>query len=263
MERLSSRFWTVDDEEFPWLDYNQYFHFPPEDTWDDDIVGAGGNLSPGLLLSAYAQGIFPWFNEGEEILWWSLDPRFILYPDQLRISRSMKKSLKSGRFRVTVDRDFRGVMTGCGRVPRKGQDGTWISNDMLDAYCTLYDLGFAHSVEVWEDNILVGGLYGISLGRAFFGESMFALKANASKTALIALTSYLQDKKFDFIDCQQHTDHLGSMGAVDVPRHQFLEELQTSLEAGTIRGPWNLQFPDFPRSSLWNSLTPLVQEVNG
>jgi len=253
----------VDDEAFPWLNCNQYFPFPPVETWDGDIVGAGGNLSPGMLLSAYAQGIFPWFNEGEEILWWSLDPRFILYFKNLRISKSMKKTLKSGQFRVTVDRDFKAVMTGCGQVPRKGQDGTWISKDMLQAYGTLHDLGFAHSVEVWENDILAGGLYGISLGHAFFGESMFARRTNASKMALIALTSYLQDRKFDFIDCQQHTDHLGSMGAIDVPRSRFLEELKFSLESATVRGNWNLQFPDFPESSLWNSLVPTAQGVSG
>jgi len=253
----------VDEEEFPWLEYDQYFPFPPEETWDDEIVGAGGNLSPGMLLSAYAQGIFPWFNEGEEILWWSLNPRFILYPGKLRVSRSMKKTLKSGRYRVTVDRDFRGVMSGCGEIFRKGQDGTWISKDMLEAYTSLHDLGFAHSVEVWEADALAGGLYGISLGRAFFGESMFARRPDASKTALIALTSYLTDRKFDFIDCQQHTDHLGSMGAVDVPRHQFLSELKDALGAGTIRGNWSRQFPDFPESELWNSLTSSLREAVG
>jgi leucyl/phenylalanyl-tRNA--protein transferase len=245
----------VSDEEFPWLEYNQYFPFQPIETSDDEIIGAGGNLSPGLLLSAYAQGIFPWFNEGEEILWWSLDPRFILYPSNLRISRSMKKVLKAGNFKLTIDRNFRDVMSGCGQIPRHDQDGTWISNDMINAYGRLHDLGFAHSVEVWEEDRLAGGLYGVSLGRAFFGESMFARSANASKTALIGLTSFLQEKGFTFIDCQQHTEHLGSMGAVDVPRDEFLKNLKNTLKDDTIRGNWNILFPDFPESLLWDSLT--------
>ncbi|WP_199563459.1 leucyl/phenylalanyl-tRNA--protein transferase [Oceanispirochaeta sp. M1] len=251
----------MSEEEFPWLEYDDYFHFPPPESWDDEVVGAGGNLSPGLLISAYAQGIFPWFNEGEEILWWSLDPRFILYPENLRVSKSMKKILKSGRFTVTVDRCFRDVMESCGKAPRREQDGSWISNDMIDAYLRLHDLGFAHSVEVWENDELAGGLYGVSLGRAFFGESMFAAVPNSSKTALIALTSFLQDKKFAFIDCQQHTDHLGSLGAADVPRSRFITELKDVLLTPTVRGSWSVLFPDFPESELWNSLTPPVLEV--
>jgi leucyl/phenylalanyl-tRNA--protein transferase len=253
----------VRDEEFPWLEYDQYFPFPPEETWEDDIVGVGGNLSPGLLISAYSQGVFPWFNEGEDILWWSLDPRFVLYPENLRISRSMKKVLKSGKFRVTLDCAFKDVMTGCGKVPRKDQDGTWISGDMLKAYSTLHELGFAHSVEVWEDESLVGGLYGVSLGRAFFGESMFAIKANASKTGFIALSSFLEEKGFSFIDCQQHTEHLGSLGACDVPRSRFLKELRMALKEGTIRGNWSVLFPGFPVSTQWNRLTRQNQEVQG
>ncbi len=242
------------DEDFPRLEYDQFFPFPHPDTWEDDVVAVGGNLSPGLLISAYAQGIFPWFNEGEDILWWSLDPRFILYPDALKISRSMRRHIRSGTFRLTVDRDFSGVMEGCSRIPRKGQDGTWISGEMIEAYTELHSLGFAHSVEVWEEDELIGGLYGLSLGNAFFGESMFARRSNASKTALIALSSYLRDRGFAFIDCQQHTDHLGSLGAADVPRSRFLGELKKALQIPTVRGNWGLCYPDFPSSSLWDAL---------
>ncbi|WP_246157056.1 leucyl/phenylalanyl-tRNA--protein transferase [Oceanispirochaeta crateris] len=251
------------DEDFPWLEYDQYFPFPPEETWEDEIVGVGGNLSPGLLLSAYVQGIFPWFNEGEEILWWSLDPRFVLYHENLKVSRSMRKVLKSGKFTLTLDRAFRDVMTGCGKVPRKGQDGTWISSEMLEAYCSLHELGFAHSVEVWEAGRLAGGLYGLSLGRVFFGESMFALSANASKTALIALSCFLQHKGFAFIDCQQHTEHLGSLGACDVPRSRFLKELKEALTEGTVRGNWSLLFPGFPESPVWTGFAGQSEEAPG
>lgn len=243
------------DEDFPRLEYDQYFPFPSPEKWEDDVVAVGGNLSPGLLISAYAQGIFPWFNEGEEILWWSLDPRFILYPDALKVSRSMRRHIRKGGFALTLDRDFTGVMEGCGRVPRKGQDGTWISAEMIEAYSELHDLGFAHSVEVRQGHELVGGLYGLSLGNAFFGESMFARSSNASKTALVALSSYLADRGFAFIDCQQHTDHLGTLGAADVPRDRFLMELEEALKTPTARGNWGLLYPDFPSSTLWDGLS--------
>ena len=246
------------DESFPRLEYNQFFPFPSPESWDDDVVAVGGNLSPGMLISAYAQGIFPWFNEGEDILWWSLDPRFILYPEALKVSRSMRRHIRSTAYRLTLDRDFPAVMEGCGKIPRKGQDGTWISTEMIDAYSELHSLGFAHSVEVWEQDELVGGLYGLSLGNAFFGESMFARRSNASKTALIALCSYLSDRGFAFIDCQQHTDHLGSLGAADVPRSRFLEELKGALKIPTTRGNWGICFPDFPSSLLWNELCGTV-----
>ncbi len=251
----------MSSEDFPWLEYDDFFRFPPPDTWDEELVGVGGNLSPGMLISAYAQGIFPWFNEGEEILWWSLDPRFVLYHDNLKVSKSMRKILKKGTFLLTVDRDFEAVMRGCSVVPREGQDGTWISEDMIAAYTGLHKLGFAHSVEVWEEDELAGGLYGLSLGSAFFGESMFARKSNASKAALIGLSSYLREKGFAFIDCQQHTPHLGSLGACDVSRDRFLRELKTSLQVPTQRGSWSVLFPDFPESELWNSLVPSPAEV--
>ncbi len=244
----------MSDDAFPWLEVQDFFPFPPPDSWDDDIVGVGGNLSPGMLISAYAQGIFPWFNEGEDILWWSLDPRFILYPGNLKISKSMKRLIRSGRFTLSVDRDFPAVISSCGTASRKGEDGTWISGDMKEAYTRLHDLGFAHSVEVREQGELAGGLYGISLGSCFFGESMFARRPNASKTALIALTLWLEEQGFPFIDCQQHTEHLGSMGAVDIDRAVFLKELKKALQVPTIRGNWSELFPGFPDSSRWQYL---------
>lgn len=243
-------------DDFPWLAVDDYFQFPAPDSWDEEIVAVGGNLSPGLLISAYAQGIFPWFNEGEDILWWSLDPRFVLYFENLKISKSMKKILKKSKYRVTLDHDFPSVMRSCAGAVRKGEEGTWISNDMLKAYTELHRLGFAHSVEVWEDDELVGGLYGLSLGAAFFGESMFASRPNCSKIALIALTSYLEDRNFDFIDCQQPTAHLASLGACEIDRSRFLDELKQSLLTPSCRGDWSILFPDFPSSPLWNELCP-------
>ena len=244
----------MSDPGFPWLEVHDFFPFPPPETWEDDIVGVGGNLSPGMLISAYTQGIFPWFNEGEDILWWSLDPRFILYPENLKVSKSMKKLIKSDHFTVSVDREFPSVMDGCAAISRKGEEGTWISDDMKDAYCRLHDLGFAHSVEVYSEEGLAGGLYGISLGNCFIGESMFSRESNASKTALIALTWYLQEKGFSFVDCQQHTPHLESMGAVDVSRDTFLQELKNSLRTPTYRGNWGDLFRDFPYSEKWKML---------
>ncbi len=252
---LRLRLCLVSDPGFPWLEVHDFFPFPPPETWEDDIVGVGGNLSPGMLISAYAQGIFPWFNEGEEILWWSLDPRFILYPENLKVSKSMIKVLKSGRFTLTLDREFPSVMDGCAGIQRKGEKGTWISGEMKEAYCRLHDLGFAHSVEVHEEGELVGGLYGISLGNCFIGESMFARVSNASKAALIGLTWFLQEKGFDFVDCQQHTPHLASLGAVDVPRDIFLKELRECLRTPTHRGHWSELFPGFPQSRKWAAIT--------
>ncbi|MDC7221690.1 MAG: leucyl/phenylalanyl-tRNA--protein transferase [Spirochaetales bacterium] len=231
----------MDRGDFPWLGAEDWVDFPDPSTADSDgLIGVGGNLSPGMLLSAYAQGIFPWFNEGEPILWWSLDPRFVLYPRNVRISRSMKKILKKREYTMTLDRDFPAVIGHCKSIRRKGQGGTWITDEMERAYLRLHEEGYAHSVEVWRDGELKGGLYGVSLGAAFFGESMFALEANCSKIALIYLSAVLHELGFDMIDCQQHTEHLGSMGAVDVPRKTFLKELSRSLsKQKTWKGNWS------------------------
>ena len=198
-----------------------------------------GNLSPGVLLSAYRQGIFPWYDDESPILWWSPDPRFILTPEDLHVPKSLRKDLRKNRFSVTVDQAFPDVIRECARVPRREQDGTWIVPEMEQAYKRLHNLGFAHSVEVWQDEELVGGLYGVSLGRAFFGESMFSLASNASKTAFVLFVLALREKGFGLMDCQVYTEHLSQFGAYEVSRSDFLQLLQEVLDAPTKRGSWS------------------------
>lgn len=193
---------------------------PPE-----GLLALGGDLSPERLLLAYQQGIFPWFNEDEPILWWSPDPRFVLFPSELKVSKSMRPYFNQGKFAVSFDTCFEAVMKSCGEVNRKGQDGTWITPEMLDAYTQLHRMGVAHSVEVWQDQDLVGGLYGIALGKVFFGESMFARVSNASKFGFISLVRQLSLRGFQLIDCQQQTRHLGSLGARPIARQEFLQIL--------------------------------------
>ncbi|MFK7904425.1 MAG: leucyl/phenylalanyl-tRNA--protein transferase, partial [Chitinophagales bacterium] len=173
---------------------------------------------------------------------WSPDPRCVLYPEDLKISKSMKQVFRKGIFRITADQDFRAVITACKEQPRHGQAGTWITSEMLEAYCKLHQMGFAHSVEVWNtDNELVGGLYGLSLGKCYFGESMFARQSNASKAGFITLVHNLQKWGIDLIDCQIHTDHLESLGAMDISRPYYLELLEELLTADTLRGKWDLE----------------------
>jgi leucyl/phenylalanyl-tRNA--protein transferase len=216
--------------------------FPPvEQTAESGLLAVGGDLSPERLLTAYSEGIFPWYGDGEPLLWWSPDPRFVLFTDELRISRSMRQFLKRGVLRITFDQAFREVVAAC-RRPRPGQDGTWITTEMREAYAVLHDLGFAHSVEVWREKELVGGLYGVSLGRAFFGESMFSVIPNASKTALITLVLCLKERGFDIIDCQVETAHLTSLGARPIPRREFCVRLKESLRHETLRGNWEEWF---------------------
>lgn len=231
------------DGDFPWLGEDTFYPFPHPETADSQgIVAVGGNLSPGMLLSAYSQGIFPWFSPGEPIIWWSLDPRFVLYPDRLHVSKSMKKFMKKKDLSVTMDHSFAEVIRACKQSPRRGQDGTWITEDMEEAYLELHRLGYAHSVEVWLKGELAGGLYGVSLGKAFFGESMFARVSNASKAALIQLNHFLARRGFHFIDCQQHTAHLESLGAIDVPRKDFIIDLDKALLPRTLKGNWSRIF---------------------
>jgi leucyl/phenylalanyl-tRNA---protein transferase len=212
--------------------------FPPvEHAIKGGLLAVGGNLSPKRLLAAYREGIFPWYSEGEPPLWWSPDPRFVLFPEEIRISRSMKQFLKKGFLRITFDHAFREVIVAC-RKPRPGQDGTWITKEMEEAYVTLHGLGYAHSVEVWQEETLAGGLYGVSLGHTFFGESMFSTRANASKAALITLVTRLREHHFDLIDCQVETPHLGSLGARLIPRREFSVLLKESLRHETFRGNW-------------------------
>ena len=211
----------------------------------DGPLARGGDLTPERLLDAYRHGIFPWFeNDRDPVLWWSPDPRAVLAPDQLRISKSLRKRLKSGRFRVTADRAFAEVVAGCA-APRAKQPGTWITPRMARGYRALFELGFAHSVETWRDDELVGGLYGVSLGRMFFGESMFSRQPDASKVALAHLTRQLVRWGFALIDCQITNDHLESLGAVFVERRDFLRLVQANNQAPTLRGPWRLDAVDW------------------
>jgi leucyl/phenylalanyl-tRNA--protein transferase len=218
--------------------------FPPVDLAEPEgILAVGGDLSVERLLLAYQSGIFPWYSEGEPILWWSPDPRCVLFPCRLKVSDSMKRIIKSGRFRVTFDREFRRVMGQCGTVRRKRQAGTWITGDMLAAYCRLHDAGYAHSVETWLGRDLVGGLYGVSLGSAFFGESMFSRVPNASKVALVELVWRLKSLDFTLIDCQLRTEHLVSLGAGEIPRAEYIDLVGQALERDTLQGIWSAWTP--------------------
>ncbi len=202
------------------------------------ILAIGGDLSPQRILLAYENGIFPWYNEDEPIIWWSPDPRFVLYPTELKVSKSMRKVLRDEQFSITYDTDFRAVITECRQAPRHGQDGTWIHSEIIEAYCQLHELGIAHSVEVWQNNKLVGGLYGIGLGRCFCGESMFAKVSNASKAGFVTFVKKLESHGFDMIDCQTHSKHLESLGAKNISRADFLEYLNKNKTRETIIGNW-------------------------
>ena len=200
--------------------------FPPLTMADDDgLLAVGGDLGTQRLLLAYHSGIFPWYNEDEPICWWSPDPRFVLYPNEIKVSSSMKTVLQNGTFRFTINRAFTQVIQNCKTISRTGQDGTWISPDIQKAYTNLHELGYAHSAETWLDGKLVGGIYGIRLGKIFFGESMFSLKPNASKFAFINYVKQLQKENVALIDCQLHTNHLESLGARMIPREIFAEML--------------------------------------
>jgi leucyl/phenylalanyl-tRNA--protein transferase len=214
----------------PWIDGNA--PFPPVTRAlksPNGLLCAGADLSPQRILDAYSRGIFPWFSEGDPVLWWSPDPRMVLFPDELRVSRSLRKTVQRATFETRVDTAFRSVMQACAE-PRDGQAGTWILPEMIAAYTALHELGFAHSVESWREGRLVGGLYGMAIGRAFFGESMFARETDASKVALVHLVSLLRERGFRVIDCQQNTGHLASLGAREIPRPAFSQLLRESIQ---------------------------------
>lgn len=214
--------------------------FPdPEMAESSGLLAVGGDLSPVRLLSAYTSGIFPWYSEGQPILWFSPDPRLVLYPPDFHPSRSLKKIVRSNKFDVKFDNDFEAVIKGCAGADRKFQKSTWITKDMTDAYIELHKSGYAHSVETYLDNRLVGGLYGVSLGGAFFGESMFYEISNASKVALYYLVKKCLYWDFDFIDSQVPTEHMKRMGATEISRERFISELETTLKKKTIRGQWD------------------------
>ena len=206
-------------------------------TSPNGLLAAGADLSPQRLLSAYTQGIFPWFGEDDPVLWWSPDPRMVLYTSELHVSRSLRKTIRSGRMRVTMDTGFAEIVAGCA-APRPGQDGTWITDEMRAAYVRLHELGHAHSVEAWADTELVGGLYGVAVGRVFFGESMFARMADASKIALVALVKQIERWGFPFVDCQMSTGHLASLGAREISRAAFLRHVRPLVRRPTLPAPW-------------------------
>ncbi|MDR1220577.1 MAG: leucyl/phenylalanyl-tRNA--protein transferase [Treponema sp.] len=227
------------DPDFPYLSEHERFSFPLPENSEGDIIAIGGNLSPGMLLSAYEQGIFPWYNEEDPILWQSPDPRFVIFPETLRVSESMKKVLKKKQFDVYFDKDFAGVIKNCASARRPGQDGTWITSDMIDAYITLHELGFAHSAESYAHGELAGGCYGVWLGGVFFGESMFAAVSNASKAAFLTLAQFLFERGAAFIDSQVHTNHVESLGGREISRADYLELLRATLaQSGAERGAW-------------------------
>lgn len=208
--------------------------FPHPSLADEDgLLAVLGDLSPERLLLAYSNGIFPWYSEDEPILWWSPDPRFVLYPQDIRISHSMKKLLKKGTYRVTFNNCFGDVISNCSNLRK--ESGTWITDEMIEAYCRLHELGFAHSVETWYDDRLVGGLYGVSIGKCFFGESMFSTMSNSSKVAIIALSKALLEKGFIMIDCQVYTEHLETLGSVLISRERFLKNVKKGISMDPLK----------------------------
>jgi len=217
---------------------NEKISFPPVDGAEDGIVAVGGDLSPERLLLAYRLGIFPWFNEEDPIIWHSPEERFVLLLDDLHVSKSMRRVLNSNTFQITYDADFAFVIQQCANVKRKDEDGTWITKEMIDAYLELHYLGFAHSIEVWQDDTIVGGVYGVSLGKCFFAESMFHTATNASKFAIIKLVELLKQKHFHFVDAQVYTEHVETLGAKEIPRAQFMQLLQDGLQHESWIGKW-------------------------
>ena len=221
-----------------WLDPEHVIFPDPAYATPDGLLAAGADLSEERLLLAYRSGIFPWYAPGDPILWWCPDPRCVLFPEDLKVAKSMRPYFNQRKYEVTYDQSFTAVMQACATQPRNGQMGTWISRDMVEGYTRLHELGYAHSVEVWKDNQLVGGLYGIAIGKVFFGESMFARASNASKFGFISLVRRLKAAGFTLIDCQQETRHLLSLGATTVPRSAFLQALADNDQNPDGAGKW-------------------------
>lgn len=218
--------------------------FPdPREAEEDGLLAVGGDLSVDRLLTAYASGIFPWFTRGTTPYWFSPDPRLVLQPAALHVPRSLARTLRQGAFRVTADQAFERVIRACASARRPGQRGTWISAAMLEGYLGLHQAGFAHSFEAWQGAALVGGLYGVSLGAAFFGESMFAERPDASKAAFVRGVELLASRGFGLVDCQVTTEHLVRFGAEEWPRERYLTALEAALQAPTWRGAWTLEPP--------------------
>ena len=216
---------------------------PPQYATREGLLAVGGDLSRERLLAAYRQGVFPWYAEGDPILWWSPDPRLVLYPDEIHVSRTLQRVLSKRNFSVTMDSAFEAVITACAETRMKQDEGTWIVDEMKSAYIDLHHAGYAHSIEAWAEGKLAGGLYGVALGRCFFGESMFTLVDNASNVALVHLVRALAARSFHLIDCQVTTGHLMRMGAREIPRTRFLRQLRQALTAPTLKGNWKYEEP--------------------
>ncbi|MEC4676631.1 MAG: leucyl/phenylalanyl-tRNA--protein transferase [Nitrospirota bacterium] len=215
--------------------------FPPSEMAEDNgLLAVGGDLSERRLLLAYSLGIFPWYSDGSPILWWSPDPRLVLIPEELRVSRSLRQVIKKGIYSVTMDVAFDVVIRNCAAGRGRKEEGTWITDEMINAYNRLHELGFAHSVEVWRDGSMVGGLYGVAMGAVYFGESMFSEMKDASKVALVKLVGYLIEKGYKLIDCQVPTEHLISMGAKEVSREEFQVMFEKALKVSMDPGKWSL-----------------------
>lgn len=230
--------------------------FPlPEDANEEGIVAVGGDLCPQRLLAAYQQGIFPWPARGYPLLWFSPDPRFALDPTRVHVSRSLRREIRRSDLRVTADRAFAEVIRACAAVPRPHQHGTWITHELQQGYLGLHELGYAHSIEAWRGDELVGGLYGVALGKTFAGESMFASEADASKVAFTTLLGHLVQWGVRIVDCQVHTEHLARFGATMWPRERFLREWRAAVDEPTRRAPWELTMT--PREALARLRSPL------
>lgn len=219
---------------------SEYLIFPnPEEAAEDGLLAVGGLLREDWVLRAYELGIFPWFNQNDPVLWWSVDPRSVLFFENLRIQKSMRPYLNSDKYSFTLDTAFEEVMKSCANAQGRGKSRTWINDEMIHVYTSLHRMGLAHSAEIWREDNLVGGLYGVSLGRAFFGESMFSKEKNTSKLAFIRLCKFLEARNFDFVDCQVPTAHLERLGAKNISRTNYLSRLKDSLDAETIKGNWS------------------------
>lgn len=215
---------------------------PPNLASKEGLLAVGGDLSRERLLLAYRMGIFPWYSEGDPILWWSTDPRLVLFPEEFHLSKSLTKIIRKDVFEVTMDTAFESVIDACANVRRNSGPGTWIMPEMIAAYCDLFSAGYAHSVEAWYDGRLVGGLYGVSIGRCFFGESMFSYVSNSSKVCMAHLTGFLKRNGFNFIDCQVKTEHLLTLGAREISRKSFLTLLQDSVKSENLENNWSYRF---------------------
>ncbi len=215
--------------------------FPPAELAENNgLLAIGGDLSPERLLLAYRSGIFPWYSEGDPLLWWSPSPRLVIFPAEFKVPKRLSRLIRQEKYSVTMDLGFRQVITACADTDKRQEKGTWITDEMIEAYCQLHDMGYAHSVECRLDDELVGGLYGISLGSIFFGESMFSKQPNSSKIALVHLMNKLQEWNFDLIDCQMKTEHLMQFGAREIPGNEFHDRLAKSISSSIQTGKWQV-----------------------